>query len=192
METKICSGCKELKEICFFHKDKTKKCGLKSRCKRCVFIQNKIYRENNSETISKKRKEYYIINHNKEKNVSKIYRDLNKEKIKEKRKEKYKNDKLHKLRVNVRRRINNFIKNKSKTSFEIVGCTVFELKKFIESKFKIGMCWENYGKFGWHLDHIIPLSSAKTQDELYKLCHYTNLQPLWFEENLSKGNKILK
>lgn len=53
------------------------------------------------------------------------------------------------------------------------------------------MNWDNRGLYGWHIDHIIPLSSAKTEEEVYKLCHYTNLQPLWAKENLSKGNKII-
>jgi len=58
----------------------------------------------------------------------------------------------------------------------------------LEKKFVGGMSWENYGK--WHIDHIIPLSSANNEDEIYKLCYYTNLQPLWSEENLKKGKKI--
>jgi len=53
------------------------------------------------------------------------------------------------------------------------------------------MSWENYGRNGWHVDHIIPLSSAKTEEEIYKLCHYTNLQPLWEVDNIKKGNKII-
>jgi hypothetical protein len=65
------------------------------------------------------------------------------------------------------------------------------LKKYIESKFKEGMSWDNYGVYGWHLDHIIPLSSAKNEEELKSLCHYTNLQPLWAFDNLSKFNKII-
>jgi hypothetical protein len=53
------------------------------------------------------------------------------------------------------------------------------------------MTWENHGVHGWHIDHIIPLSSAKDDIELLKkLCHYTNLQPLWAEENRIKSNKI--
>ena len=51
------------------------------------------------------------------------------------------------------------------------------------------MSWDNYGD--WHIDHIIPLSSAKTEEEIYKLAHYTNLQPLWAEDNIKKSNKIL-
>ena len=50
------------------------------------------------------------------------------------------------------------------------------------------MNWSNYGL--WHIDHIIPLSSAKKQEDLYKLCHYTNTQPLWAEDNLKKGSKL--
>jgi hypothetical protein len=53
------------------------------------------------------------------------------------------------------------------------------------------MSWDRIGK-EIHIDHIIPLSSAKSEDEIYKLCHYTNLQPLWAEDNLKKSNKILK
>ena len=53
------------------------------------------------------------------------------------------------------------------------------------------MSWDNYGLHGWHIDHIIPISSAKTEEELYKLFYYTNLQPLWAIDNIKKGNKIL-
>ena len=83
----------------------------------------------------------------------------------------------------------NKISKKNKT-FDIVGCNPIFLKEYIESKFTNGMSWDN--RHMWHIDHIIPLSSAKTEEEIYKLCHYTNLQPLWIKENLSKGSKILK
>ena len=52
------------------------------------------------------------------------------------------------------------------------------------------MTWNNYGE--WELDHIIPISSATTEEEVYKLNHYTNFQPLWMSENRKKGNKILE
>jgi hypothetical protein len=52
------------------------------------------------------------------------------------------------------------------------------------------MSWNNYGKTGWHIDHIIPLSSANSEEEIIKLCHYTNLQPLWSEDNLKKSNRF--
>jgi hypothetical protein len=89
----------------------------------------------------------------------------------------------------------NFLKyknvtKKNKTS-EIVGCSLETLKLHIENQFTDGMSWELMGKH-IHIDHIIPLSSAKTEQEILKLCHYTNLQPLWAKDNLKKHNKIIE
>ena len=71
---------------------------------------------------------------------------------------------------------------------QVVGINYNDFKKYLESKFFDGMSWENRGE--WHIDHIIPLSAAKTEQELISLCHYSNLQPLWGEDNIKKGNKI--
>jgi hypothetical protein len=79
---------------------------------------------------------------------------------------------------------------KDRKTFDIIGCTPQFLKEHLENQFVGDMNWNNHGLFGWHIDHIIPLSSAKTEEELYKLCHYSNLQPLWAEDNLKKSNKI--
>lgn len=95
---------------------------------------------------------------------------------------------------NVRGRVKSFLKLKNITkqnkTFDIVGCSPELLKEHIEKKFTEGMSWELMGKY-IHIDHIIPLSSANTEEEIYRLCHYTNLQPLWAEDNLKKSNKIL-
>ena len=74
---------------------------------------------------------------------------------------------------------------------EIVGCTKEQLRSHIEKQFKPGMTWENYERYGWHLDHIIPLSKFDPNnfDDIKKANHYTNLQPLWAEENLKKSDK---
>lgn len=72
---------------------------------------------------------------------------------------------------------------------EYIGCSLEFLKEYIEKQFQPGMTWANHTTYGWHLDHIKPLSKAKTSEELYKLCHYTNLQPLWWRDNISKGNR---
>ena len=64
------------------------------------------------------------------------------------------------------------------------------LKKYIEERFTDGMCWENYGLHGWHIDHNVPLDFGETEEDLFKLNHFTNLQPLWAFNNLSKGKKI--
>lgn len=89
-----------------------------------------------------------------------------------------------------------YLENKEKENlrnktFDIVGCSPNYLREHIEKQFLEGMNWENYGFYGWHIDHKIPLSSAKNEEEILKLFHYTNLQPLWAEENLRKNKKIL-
>lgn len=71
----------------------------------------------------------------------------------------------------------------------MVGCSWLFLKRHIEKQFSKGMGWNNYGD--WHIDHVIPLSSAKSVAELIGLSHFSNLQPMWAIENLSKGAKII-
>lgn len=78
---------------------------------------------------------------------------------------------------------------REKSNLEILGLSWEKLKEYLESNFKEGMSWENYGK--WHIDHVIPYSFALNVDELYNLNYYINLQPLWSLENLKKGNKLL-
>lgn len=79
--------------------------------------------------------------------------------------------------------------SKKSRTHELLGCDWKFLKIHIESKFNDGMSWDNRDK--WHIDHIIPFASAKSQEELEKLCHWTNLQPLWEIDNLKKGKKTL-
>lgn len=79
--------------------------------------------------------------------------------------------------------------SKSDKTINLIGCSAIELKDYLESLFIDGMSWENYGSRGWHVDHIRPcasfdLSDPEQQEECF---HYTNLQPLWAEDNESKG-----
>lgn len=140
----------------------------------------KKYRENNGEIIKK----YYQDNQERLNKIA-LFR------ITQRRK----NNKLFSLICSVRSRVNGFLKNnnitKKNKTFNIVGCTPEFLKEYIEHKFIEGMSWDNYGRNGWHVDHITPLSSAKNEDEIYELCHYTNLQPLWAKDNIKKSNKII-
>ena len=75
----------------------------------------------------------------------------------------------------------------------LLGCSIEHARKHLESQFREGMKWDNHGKYGWHIDHIIPCASFDLTDpEQQKKCfNYKNLQPLWWHENLSKGSKIL-
>ena len=95
---------------------------------------------------------------------------------------------IHRLRIRTGQIFKAKNWKKQNKTYELLGCTGDTLKSHLESLFVEGMAWENKGD--WHIDHIIPLSSAKTEDELFKLCHYKNLQPLWAEDNLKKSNKM--
>ena len=212
METKICSKCEIEYTINEFQKDKSKKDGYRPDCKLCrkkYVNENKhrfkerdaLYKYNDRKLFPEKYKErekrYRENNKEKEKLRRKVYYENNKEKHLEYSRNKWKTDSLYRISNNLRRRLSFFIssieslnENKSKT-FGFVGCTPLQLKEHLESKFTGNMSWENYGFYGWHIDHIIPLSSAKNEEELKRLCHYTNLQPLWCSDNLSKGSKIL-
>jgi hypothetical protein len=101
--------------------------------------------------------------------------------------------------INTKQRISGLIRDsfnrrtelsrKNETTSQILGCSIDFFCKYIERQFKDGINWDNRSE--WHLDHIIPISSAKNVSELYKLNHYTNFQPLWAKDNMSKGDKIL-
>jgi hypothetical protein len=162
-----------------------------------IYINKKQYREKNSLIISEQKKRYYEDNREKTLLYNKEYRITNREKFNNYGKnyrEKNISNPIFKLSSNLRRRIRCFFKSKmiskNNKSFEIIGCSPEFLKEHLEKQFTDGMSWENHGLYGWHIDHIIPLSSAKTEEEVYELCHYTNLQPLWSTDNLKKGAKI--
>ena len=95
------------------------------------------------------------------------------------------------LAVSLRTRLNKAISIESKTGSAVgdLGCSIAELKVYLEAKFLPGMTWENRGLKGWHIDHIVPLSAFNltNPEEFKKACHYTNLQPMWWDENIRKG-----
>lgn len=169
------------------------------------------YYEKNRDKKSKYNKEYYLRNRDEIKNKQKHrhlksienkreynrnYHRKNREaliemaRIRNKTRRSY--DPLFRLTNNLRRRTRLAIRGrgyrKNTKTFSIIGCSKPHLVNHIENQFADGMGWDNYGD--WHVDHIVPLSSAETEDELIGLCHYTNLQPLWASDNMSKGAKL--
>ena len=109
-------------------------------------------------------------------------------------KRKWNENELFAIKVRLRNLIRNSFRRTGYKKFndstkDIIGISYEEFKIYLESKFIDGMNWDNRGE--WHIDHIIPLSTANNKDELRELCHYTNLQPLWAEDNIKKSNKIL-
>ena len=178
--------------------------------KEAISIYNKEYRMKNKEKIA-----ISGINYRKERGAdlsrsNKEWRTKNKEYLAEYdakrapgrreivakfRKKKYSTDVQYRLSCRLRCRLREKLKGKLKkgSSIDDLGCTLEELKIHLEGKFLPGMTWNNHGSFGWHIDHEIPLDffDLTDKEQLLKACHYTNLQPMWWKENLEKGSKII-
>ena len=130
----------------------------------------------------------------------KEYRIKNKKKIRETSKKwqqnKYYTDLNYRLRNILQKRIVSVLKGyyKSQSTLELLGCSLEEFKKYLESQFHKDprISWKTYGRKGWHIDHIIPCASFDlTKEEEQRKCfHYTNLQPLWWLDNIKKSDKI--
>ena len=155
--------------------------------------QKKYYQEN-KESFKEKAKKWKEANPEREKENSKKWKEENKEKVKEYKKERRKNNPMVRFIQNLRTLTRIIYKQKdfrkNNKTIELLGCSPEELRNYLRSLYQPGMTEDNYGE--WHIDHIIPLSSAKSKEELDELAHYTNLQPLWAEDNLRKGDSILQ
>jgi len=136
-------------------------------------------------------KDYYRFNKEKELKRNKDWRNSHKIELIEYYKNKKQINKNFWILHCLRSRINKSLKRNSKSrhTLDLIGCSINFLKKHLQSKFKSGMSWSNYGK--WHVDHIRPCASFDLSKELEqrKCFHYTNLQPLWALENLRKSSK---
>ena len=207
INSKICTKCGIDKPLNEYPKDKNKSDGYKNACNDCTNKHRKVYRDKTPQQIEKSRiraAEWYKIDINKTKRklTNLNYVKNNKERIKfitkKYRKDRINTDPIFKLKLSISGTIYNSLKNKGFTkksrTYEILGCSYEEFKQHLESKFESWMNWDNYGKYekdkynvGWDIDHIIPLKTAKTEEDVIRLNHYTNLQPL-----CSKINRDVK
>jgi hypothetical protein len=188
---KICTRCKVAKPLDLFGKNKRKKDGKHYVCSDCMKEKMNILRstaegQKKANEASRKsratpkgllRSRMSVLRHAKT-HPNGIYA-------------KRKNDPLFKLSCNLRSLIGICIKNqgysKKTRTAAILGCDYEFFHLYMEMQFKPGMNWDNQGE--WHIDHKTPISWAKTEEEVIKLNHYTNLQPLWAVENIQKGNR---
>lgn len=175
---KICSKCKQKKELCEFCSYKRSKDGKTYYCRTCRNERHKQWRSKNAPKIIAWTTGWY--NKNKDK-----MRSYHANRRKEERK-----DPLKRAIFNLRRRLNKVLKGhtKSESLKTILGVSVEGFKQHIEARFQPGMTWDNYGL--WHLDHVIPISFGNTVKEIENLCYFTNLQPLWAIDNKKKGNRV--
>lgn len=243
---KICTCCREEKELELFTKDIYTVSGYKSHCKKCCSIKTKNWTDKNKERVKQYNKKWreenkkyfgdyqkYIKGNLKDfklrgrenlgrsreearlfvKENKSEYDKRNREKINEynrnvdRRKKKYKyrskrakEDPNYKIRQIMRSRLGMALRDqgvkKHKNSKDYIGCTYDELIKYLESLFSPGMNWKNhgYGMGKWHVDHIIACSRFDLTkiEEQNKCFNYKNLQPMWHQENLLKGDKIIQ
>jgi len=214
---RICTLCGEEKPLDDFEIDKRKPEGHTYRCRKCASAakqgwvkaggeeyREKIatYREENRDKVLAGKRDEYARHSDKYKKYGKGYYLTHKEEYVEYSRTKRKKQKGNslavlpdRLRVKTRRMLTYYRANRE--GEKLIGCTTPEFRAHIESLWKEGMTWENYGagKLGevaWQLDHIVPISAFDLTDpeQIAKCFHYTNVQPLWWEENMSKHNSI--
>lgn len=208
---KLCNKCKIVKDITEFYK--RGKNNYRNECKSCVIFYSKNWIIENGGKFKENRRKYYLSNVDDIKSKSTIYAENNKDRNKitrsnnrYKRQSNYtnrlKNDPLFKLTESIRSSIKSAYQKggytKNSRTYEILGCSFIEFKNFIESKFEKWMSWNNYSKYngeinhGWDFDHIIPISIADCEEDVIKLNHFTNFQPLCSKINRDiKRNKTI-
>lgn len=172
---------KRIEKLIQFNRENRKSKMPEDERRRRKSICDKKYRERMGDILKEKKKEY-----------SRKNRERNNERSREKNRENLELRIKKNLRSRIRFALLSKNSNKLFATMNYLGCDVDFFKKYLESKFKDGMTWDNYGKYGWHIDHIIPCCKFDlTKEEEQKKCfHYTNQQPLWATENLKKGAKI--
>jgi hypothetical protein len=202
--TKTCCCCNEDLPASQFHKNSTRKDGLSNKCKGCRKQDSKTYYIENKDTIREKQTEYNARNADKASERRRVTRTSRGDVIREQNRNSHQErmkDPVKKLRHTIRARFKTAFNGNFSggAAIEALGCSVLELKQHLESMFYDNMetgekmTWDNYGLFGWHVDHIIPVSTILGRDDVAQIsivCHYTNLRPLWAKENLVKGAKL--
>ncbi len=212
MTKKVCKTCDCEKDLGEFWKHSETKDGYRPSCKSCIkqqsskhYIQNfDKYKERLKKWKSENKDKMDAINakhrrSDRRKETLEVWRDKNREDINKYQRQwknnKYKNDNSYRLNMNISRAIRLSLNGKKKGHkwVSLVNFTLDSLIKHLESQFKPGMTWENYGE--WHIDHIIPISYFNITDfncEDFKKCwSLNNLQPLWAKDNLTKGNRFI-
>jgi len=156
-----------------------------------IKANDKAYYKANPDKIKARHKAWRVANPDK----TKAYRAANIDKIKARNNTRTKTNIQYKLSKALRSRLYKALQGNYKNGSAVrdLGCSIDELKMHLESKFQSGMSWDNWSFDGWHIDHIKPLASFDLSDraQLLLACHYTNLQPLWAIDNLSKGDSII-
>lgn len=153
----------------------------------------KVYYETHKEALKATAKVYRLAHQEEKKIYNKLYQESHKEEYNKRANLRRKTDIGYKLSYYLRCRLRLALKNNQKLGSAVkdLGCSIDFLKQYLEEKFQPGMSWNNYGR--WHIDHIKPLSKfdLTCREQFLMATHYTNLQPLWAVENISKRDKLV-
>ena len=198
---RVCTKCGKAKDFSNFGVHSARASGIQEICRECKAMMGKFDRANNPGKSSEKSKKYYILNRdsiiartkqysvdNEEalKKKRAEYFQLNKEKWNQYGKDRAKIDPVYRMKVHMRKLMIKALNgtSKNKKTEEILGCSYSEFKEYIEDQFENWMTWDNKGlyngdfNYGWDIDHIVPLCTAKSPEDVVSLNHYTNLRPL--------------
>ena len=188
-----CTKCREAKPASaeFFHFDK-RRSSLKKHCILCQRAMCKKHYEANKDSYHARSRAFEKANPQWQSDRNKKYREENREKINLRLKNRRNSEGLYYLERRTRVLIGDTIRRKGFTKRHgaalILGCTWKEFSIHLERQFVKGMSWDN--RELWHIDHIVPIASASTEEEVIRLNHFTNLRPIWAKDNLSKGAQI--
>jgi hypothetical protein len=196
--TKVCSKCRKELPLDSFRKNKSQSDGFNCYCIECNFIYNNNYFKNNSQKILNRSINWRNSNLERCRKIEEKYRANHKEDCTQRilawKQYQYKTNAEYRLVENLRGRFLKAIRNNQKSghTLELLDCTIEELKQHLESQFEPGMTWDNYGKDGWEIDHIIPCAYFDlTKEENQRICfNYRNLQPLWARDNYKKSDEV--
>jgi hypothetical protein len=170
---KTCSKCQTAKDVGDFYRDRNAPGGRTRWCKLCMKASNQRWSATNRE----RHRAMNAANYQQTKSQRHA-----------RRMERLRTDPKARLVHNLRARFHEAFKNgKPGKTIDLVGCSAESLRRHLEKQFRPGMTWDNYGD--WHVDHIVPMANINIADpaSVRRICHYTNLRPLWADENLAKG-----
>jgi len=204
--TKTCTKCNQEKLVNEFSKVKQKSDGLSSHCRECCKLKFNKWLPKNKNHIKEYHKKYVIENKQKIREYRiktkqhralymREWREKNKYHIGNYKKEYHKNVNSKNINYKIIHALRNRLRQALKTNVKcdntkkLVGCSIEFLKNYLEKQFNNSMTWDNYGRKGWHIDHIKPCASFDLSqvDDQRKCFHYTNLQPLWWLDNCIKN-----